>query len=126
MYEQDYLLRLIHEIVRTVLRLVLHITLTEEENVEIQDQETSDIYRWYVKMIDEGKINEAENQLFDSLDAEDKGDLLLALLFYEYLANKDEAFLEANNYKRDEIVSGIKWVAKIYECEGIIGTLMNL
>lgn len=49
-------------------------------------------------MIDLGKINEAENILLDSIDYTNNNEVIEVALFYQYLSEKDNKFLENNNY----------------------------
>lgn len=58
-------------------------------------------------MVDSGKINEAENQIYDMTSDDNIANLELALLFYSYLNDKDDDFLQKNDFCRDEIKSGI-------------------
>ena len=62
MVKQDYLMRLIHEMVRTIMKLIFNI---DEKTVDIEQElkETSDLYGRLLKLADEGKINEAEKLL---------------------------------------------------------------
>ena len=52
-----------------------------------------------IDMVDAGEINEAENSLE------------VAILFYSYLNDKTDDFLEANDFSRDEIKLGMENVA---------------
>lgn len=58
-------------------------------------------------MIDLGKINEAENILLDSIDYTNNNEVIEVALFYQYLSEKDNKFLENNNYTK-EVLSGFK------------------
>ena len=66
MVKQDYLMRLIHEMVRTIMKLIFNI---DEKTVDIEQElkETSDLYGRLLKLADAGKINEAENLLYEQL-----------------------------------------------------------
>ena len=59
-------------------------------------------------MIDLGKINEAENILLDSIDYTNNNEVIEVALFYQYLSEKDNKFLENNNYTKEEVMSGFK------------------
>ena len=59
-------------------------------------------------MIDLGKINEAENILLDSIDYTNNNEVIEVALFYQYLSEKDNKFLENNNYTKEEVLSGSK------------------
>ena len=67
MVKQDYLMRLIHEMVRTIIKLIFNI---DEKTVDIEQElkETSDLYIRLVRLADAGKINEAENLLYEQLE----------------------------------------------------------
>ena len=59
-------------------------------------------------MIDLGKINEADNILLDSIDYTNNNEVIEVALFYQYLSEKDNKFLENNNYTKEEVMSGFK------------------
>ena len=59
-------------------------------------------------MIDLGKINEAENILLDSIDYTNNNEVIEVALFYQYLSEKDNKFLENNNYTKEEVLPGFK------------------
>lgn len=114
MYEEkDYILRLIHEIIRTIAKLVFHADWDKEENEDIP-AELRQQYKKLTAMIDEGKINDAENQLADCLDTGDLHKFRLALAFYDYLNKKSASFLEENNFSRKEVADGLKYSVNLY------------
>lgn len=79
----------------------------------------SSLYERLTHMIDDGKINEAENELMDELDFYDKADLAMALAVYDYMNDKEDRFLEENHYTREEIEDGVKNVLVGYGYQGI-------
>ena len=110
-YEKDYIMRLIHGIAQVLARLLLGKQREEEGEIadalEKQEKEQNSLLR---RMADEGKINEAEERLFDILENENREDrqkAALALSFYDYLNSKDDAFLEKARFSRDEIAEGL-------------------
>ena len=70
-------------------------------------------------MVDNGKINEAENQIYDMTSDNNMVNLEVALLFYSYLNDKDDDFLQKNDFCRDEIKSGIMELIFRYRLTGI-------
>jgi hypothetical protein len=69
-----------------------------------------------IKYISDGKINEAENLLFESIEnnsSEEK--FLLALDFYKKLDEQSDSFLHENDYSRQEIFEGLSSIKRIYE-----------
>lgn len=111
MFEQDYVMRLIKEMVRAILKLLFNID-TESPTVDLlENREEKEALENLLDMVDAGKINEAENKLFDLTDDATVNDLKIALLFYSYLNDKTDDFLETNDFSREEIKSGLENVA---------------
>ena len=123
MVKQDYLMRLIHEMVRTIIKLIFNI---DEKTVDIEQElkETSDLYIRLVRLADAGKINEAENLLYEQLENGQAEDLKAALGFYDRLNDYTEEFLDKADFSREEIKSGLVSVLRMYGYEGMTGLLM--
>lgn len=132
MVEKDYIMRIIHEMVRALLKLIFQIDEEKEPEQIFQDETSCDLYNRLSRMADEGKINEVENMLYEILELEenpnpnrDLEQFKLSLMFYDYLNEKDNDFLESHGYSREEIEDGIKNVMKIYGYEGLAETLLE-
>ena len=120
MFEQDYVMRLIKDIVRAILKLLFNID-TESPTVELlENKEEKETLENLLDMVDAGKINEAEDRLFDLVSDTDMGSLEIALLFYSYLNDKTDEFLEVNNFCRAEIKSGIENVADLFGLSSVV------
>ena len=76
-------------------------------------------------MIDAGLINEAENILLESIDYTQKEDVLAAILFYQYIGERDSDFLAAHNYSKEEALDGIKRLAEQQGYDYITSLLME-
>ncbi len=114
MYEQDYIMRIIKETVRTMLKLLFNID-TESPSAELlEDTADQQTLNQILHMVDDGSINEAENKIYEITEDSQKADLKIALLFYSYLNEQSDEFLEEHNYSRDEIRSGLKDAAARY------------
>ena len=111
--EKDYYMRIVHELVRMLIRLVFNkdIDRDEEEAVPLEVLEK---YKKLISMIDDGQINEAENLLLDGLEPDSRAYFELALMFYEKLNGKTDEFLEEHDYSREEVTDGIKYVVDFY------------
>ena len=119
MFEQDYVMRLIKEMVRAILKLLFNID-TESPTVELlENKEEQETLENLLDMVDAGEINEAENRLYDLTSNTDVNSLEIALLFYSYLNDKTDDFLEVNNFSRDEIKLGLENVADIFGLSSI-------
>ena len=107
--EKDYIMRMIKEMVRVLFSLVLgkkyvSVELEKENKYEVSGKNL----KIFLNMIDLGQINEAENILLDSIDYTNNNEVIAVALFYQYLSEKDNQFLENNNYTKEEVLSGFK------------------
>ena len=107
--EKDYIMRMIKEMVRVLFSLAfgkkyVSVELEKENKYEISGKNL----KIFLNMIDLGQINEAENILLDSIDYTNKNEVMAVALFYQYLSEKDNKFLENNNYTKEEVLSGFK------------------
>lgn len=111
--EKDYIMRLIKEMVRVLFSLMLgkqykSVELPEENKYEVSGKALEELE----KMVDDGFINEAENMLLESIDYSQKEEILAAILFYQYIGEKDNDFLAMHNYSKEEVLDGIKRLAE--------------
>ena len=111
--EKDYIMRMIKEMVRVLFSLMLgkqykSVELPEENKYEVSGKALEEFKR----MVDSGLINEAENILLENIDYTKKEEVLAAILFYQYIGEKEQDFLAAHNYSREEALDGIKRLAE--------------
>ena len=111
--EKDYYMRIGHELVRMLIRLVFSKDI-DRDGEEAVPLEVLEKYKKLISMIDGGQINEAENLLLDGLEPDSRAYFELALMFYEKLNGKTDEFLEEHDYSREEVTDGIKYVADFY------------
>ena len=107
--EKDYIMRMIKEMVRVLFSLAfgkkyVSVELEKENKYEVSGKNLKN----FLNMIDLGQINEAENILLDSIDYTNNNEVIEVALFYQYLSEKDNKFLENNNYTKEEVLSGFK------------------
>lgn len=114
MFEQDYIMRLIKEMVRAILKLLFHIDTESQMEELLEEREEKEVLQTLLDMIDKGDINEAENKLYDLTEKADMENLKIALLFYSYLNDKDNDFLLKHGFSREEIKSGIQNLVSKY------------
>ncbi len=119
MFEQDYIIRLIREMIRTILKLLFHIDTDSPTADLLEDEGTQAILNGLLDMIDQGNINEAENRIFDLTADNNMTDLEMALLFYSYLNEKEDDFLLEHDFSREEVKLGIEDLASRYGLAGI-------
>ena len=118
---QDWLMRQIEVIGRTLAKIIFNKDSPEYVIIdERQLTETDIVYNKLCKLIGGGKINEAENLLFDKIEEEldenpeNKFYLEVAIDFYMRLNDLSNKELENCGFEREEIDDGIREVAEIY------------
>lgn len=107
-------MRLIREMVRAILKLLFGIDTvspTDELLKESEDKETLDKL---CDLADAGKICEAENIIYDLTENGDMSKLEVAVLFYAYLNEKEDDFLKANDFSREEVKNGLNDIISRY------------
>lgn len=111
--EKDYIMRMIKQMVKILFSLMFgkqysQVELEDENKCEVSGKKLDE----YKEMVDKGKINEAENILLENIDYSDKTEVTAAILFYQYISKKEDSFLEQNNYSQEEVLEGLKQLAK--------------
>lgn len=120
MFEQDYIMRIIREMVRTILKLLFNID-TEFPDVQmLENKESIETAEKLIKMVDDGMINDAENYLYDIIEDKTNDNLLLGLIFYSHLNEMDEKFLSDNDFSQDEVKEGLEYLLSIYGVEELV------
>lgn len=125
MFEEDYIMRQIHQILKVLVKVLFNVddkspSLALIQNVEIKET-TGDL----LKKIDEGNINQAENEISEMTDNTTKDNLLAGIVFYSYLNEKDDEYLENHDFSRDEVEDGVKNLLLKYGLEDMINIFYN-
>ncbi|MDE5824202.1 MAG: hypothetical protein K2H91_05915 [Lachnospiraceae bacterium] len=108
-YEKDYIMRVIKEMVRVLFSLLfgkkyVSVEQENENKYEISGKKLNELKA----MVDQGKMNEAENILLDGIDYANKKEVAAAALFYQYLSEQEDDFLKQHNYSKEEVLDGMK------------------
>ncbi len=111
--EKDYIMRMIKEMVRVLFSLMfgkkyVSVELERENKYQVSGNPLENL----MNMVDLGQINEAENMLLEDLDYGSKEEVMAAVLFYQYVGEKDTEFLEKHGYSDEEVVFGLKQILK--------------
>jgi|SRR5690625_911656 len=118
MYERDWILRQIQSMVKFIARSLFK---KEDMVYEIRDKDSyseSDlVYRDIIHLLNERKINEAEDLLFEKIRTSNIDYLKIALDFYSRLNQLSDEQLEINDFSREEIRLGVQDVMKLYNLE---------
>ena len=125
MFEQDYIMRLIKEMIRTILKLLFNIDMETPTTELLKNEEKKAALETLLNMVDDGDINEAENKIFEIVEAGKRESLELVLLFYSYLNDKSDEFLAENNFSRKEIQDDLKYILSKYGLDGMAETFLT-
>jgi hypothetical protein len=131
MFEEDYIIRMVKGATKLAVALFAgkdavksDIDIDNDDMTLSEDELLEYVIRKY---INEGKINEAENILFEAIESRrTKKNLETALFFYEKLNKWDEDKLHKCNFSKLEIEQGLKDVRKLYEKDSkIVNTQLS-
>lgn len=113
MYQQDWMMRQIGDMVKVIARIVFKKdTITYEiTNSEIST-DTDLLHKELIELLNLLKINEAEDLLFKNIKTDDLNYLKIAVDFYNRLNELSDEQLEKADFSRDEIKSGLEDISK--------------
>lgn len=124
MFEQDYIMRQLNEMIRAIFKMLFGID-TKSPTVELlESREDVELLESLFELIDDGIIRDAESLLlYGSIDGS-MGSLKTALLFYSYLNDKTDEFLEENCFSREDIKSGINKLMDRYNLSDLARVIL--
>lgn len=125
MVKQDYIMRLIQQMIQAILKIVLKVDTPEMALEDLEEKDTFDGYDRLCALIDAGRINEAENELSEIIDVDDHDTFQIALLFYNRLNLLDNDRLEACSFSREEVRDGLLLVLRQFGYESFADTFMS-
>lgn len=116
-YRDDWIIRQIEMMAAILIKLIynddiINTQFKDEQlfNAQLSEKILSELYL----LISQGIICGAENKLFEQIDTENPIWASIAVKFYKELNKLSDVELEAADFSRDEILSGIKSVARLY------------
>ena len=117
---EDWLMRQIETMVMAVLHVLFHAdrkTESIEMETSLSDAVDSGQRETILAFLQEDKICEAENWLFENLIEDDISWLYTAVYFYSKLNQLSDEYLAAHNFSREEIETGLSEVCGRYGYE---------
>ncbi len=103
MFEEDYIMRQIREMVRMLLKLLFQMDLEEDSEELLRGTKENEVLRELLEMVDDGRINEAENRVYELCEDGEMANLKVMLLFYDYLNGMSDEYLEECEFSREEL-----------------------
>ena len=125
MYEKDYIMRLIGEMVRMLLKLLFHMDTEAPAEELLKESEQKENLEILLDMVDRGNINEAENRVWERISEGGPGALETALVFYSCLNDKTDDFLAEHDFSREEIKDGLERIASRCGLEGLASAFLE-
>ena len=120
MFEQDYVMRQLKEMIRAIFKMLFGIDEKSQTSELLESQEDAELLESLLELADDGIIRDAENLLlYGSM-----GRLKTALLFYSYLNDKTDEFLDSNGFSREDIKSGINLLMDRYNLSDLARVIL--
>ena len=122
MYEQDYIIRMNNEVIRTMVKLLLNkdIGVTVDISEGVIKSENKKMLEAANGQSGIDNIKKMEEEILTLVDANKEGALEKALVFYGYLNELPEDELLSGNYSHDKIKKGLKMSAESYVILNVI------
>ena len=103
MVKQDYLMRMINDLITGMAKMLFHTDIREDEELDFQSDTLGEQFKALLDLADEGKLEEALEEMDRMLDQGHMESLKMALYFFEYLNRMDEDALEAKGLEREDL-----------------------
>ncbi len=124
MYEQDYIMRMNRDVIRTITKLILGRDMEEPMDITVNELKSEDKKMLILnEQMDVEKITELEEKIQDQIVNHKERALEQALLFYSYLNKQSDEFLAANDFDKEKIKKGLMFIAKQYGIANIVNML---
>ena len=122
MYEQDYIIRINNEVIRTMVKLLLNkdIGVPVDISEGVIKSENKKMLEAANGQSGINNIKKLEEEILTLVDANKEGALEKALVFYRYLNELTEDTLLSQNYSYEKIKKGLKMVAEHYGILNVI------
>ncbi len=121
MLHEDWIMKQIRIGVRMLAKLLCGADTPRYELIDANaDTRVDVLYLRLSALLEKGRYNEAENELYDGFLPDDRDFLLLALAFYDRLNDLTDEQLEAGDFSREEVADGVREIAKRYGAEQLV------
>lgn len=122
MFEQDYILREIHQMIAAIMKFVFGMDVGSSASWAIDNLEKREKSDALLRMIDNGEICEAIEELYHCTE-KNKDDLLISFNFFSHLCGKSEDFYEEYNLCFEDVEKEMK---VFFERYGLTEEMFNL
>lgn len=119
MVEEDYILKLVQELVRSLLKMVFGIDSDAPTSELLEKEEDREHFNRLVQIVEQGNITDAEAEVIEATEDLSNEGLLLSLIFFHYLNEKSDRFLEDNGYDRVDLKESLRDIVTKYGYESM-------
>ncbi len=114
-YQKDYLMRLIEDIVRIIARIFFGKDYKSYQYVDEMMLSKTDLwYRQLMELVEQRRLGEAEDILFDGMDTQNKDHMAVALDVYMAMNALSDDELDNADFSREEIKDGLKKITQMF------------
>ena len=96
-------MRMINDLITGMAKMLFHTDIREDEELDFQSDTLGEQFKALLDLADEGKLEEALEEMDRILDQGHMESLKMALYFFEYLNRMDEDALEAKGLEREDL-----------------------
>lgn len=125
MYEQDYIMRVNRDVIRTIAKLLLNKDIDSPE-ISFSDELKSEGKRSLESMngqTDMGNLHTLEQEIWKLMEEGQERALEKALLFYRYLNEQNEEYLASQNFSREKIKMGLMQISSKCGVDSVVGLM---
>ena len=123
MFQNDWMMRQIEDITRFLAKVIFNKETTIYRVIADEQGNCTSEGELYLNLkilIKQGKINEAENLLFERIkNGYNMEYMEIAIDFYAQLNDLDDEYLEKFDFSREEIKEGLQEVQRLYGVEDL-------
>jgi hypothetical protein len=127
-YQDDWLLRQIELFGLFIKRLRkrYHAEQMSMDELERLSLTRNALLRKVYDLVEQHKICEAENLIYDRIDNHNEDLMEAAILFYYRINKMNDVELKKYDFSRNEIFSGLKRISEVYNMDSVYIYLSNM
>lgn len=125
MYQEDYIIRKIQMLGRAIARFVFRKDVESPADMQLENAEKQEKTNSLLRMIDSGKIRDAEKELHRMTEGKTMDDLVAGIRFYSYLGEQSEAFLDDHGYNDVDLKLGLRQFADRFGSKHLADMMMQ-
>ena len=114
-FQKDWLMRQIEDMIRIIAKIYFGKDFSKYEIVDQTHMTETDVwYKTLLALVDQRRLGEAEDLLFDTIDTDNAHHMSVALDFYHTLNALSDEELEDADFAREEVRDGLKQICELF------------